>query len=307
VLLKVADATGCAASKYITIDISKRPYSEPICMVTVDKTTNKNIIIWQGSGNAGIKEYQIYKETSVAGQYIKTGSVSAADAGVYMDNTSQPGRYAEKYAIMAVDSCDKSSYLSDAHQPIHLQISMGLPGTYNLNWSPYIGFNYSTYYIFKGSSLDLMKQIDSVSSSVTQYTDTSSGLSYYQVAVRRDAPCNTSLLKSTDDVYTEARSNIENTLLSIIPENQPDLSVYVYPNPFDDAFTVEFHLDRMQLLRIEVFNMLGMKIYEYLNEAEAPGRFKQVIKTGESNVSDFYLLKVERDGEIYTTLIIRNR
>jgi hypothetical protein len=207
---------------------------------------------------------------------------------------------------MTMDTCNNQSALSDPHQPIHLQISQGLPGTYNLSWSPYIGFGYSTYFIYKGKSVDQMELIDELASSKTQYTDTATGLSYYRVTVRKDFPCTISDLKSSDNPYEESGSNVVNTLATeIIPIEKP-MFFRVYPIPFDDEMNVEIEITEPQSVTLELYNMLGVRIYAYRQDVVAAGTFRHIIHEKDiPDVSGIIMLRLEAGDQARYFKILR--
>jgi hypothetical protein len=308
VSLMIKDEKGCLAADALFVSVLDNPDPQPICMVTVDATTNKNKIIWQKSIDKRIGTYQIFKESNVAGQYTQIGTMPVSSESTFTDTTSQPSRYADRYALITTDTCNSHSTLSDPHQPIHLQISQGLPGTYNLSWSPYIGFGYSTYYIYKGKSVNQMELIDELASSKTQYTDTSSGLSYYRVTVRKDDPCMISDKKASDSQYDETGSNVVNTLATEILPIENQMPFQVYPNPFNDELIVEMEIANPHRISIEVYNALGVKIYEYKQEVVAAGNFRHIIHERDiPDISEMNILRLEAGDQTYFLKIIKNK
>jgi hypothetical protein len=304
----IKDASGCSATDEVFVSVTSMPGTPEICMVTVDAATNKNKIIWQKNYDTKIRSYQVLKETTVAGQYAQIGTVSVSSENIFIDTTSQPSRYSDRYALITTDTCNSQSTLSDPHQPIHLQISQGLPGTYNLSWSPYIGFGYSTYYIYKGKSVNQMELIDELASSKTQYTDTSSGLSYYRVTVRKDDPCMISDKKASDSQYDETGSNVVNTLATEILPIENQMPFQVYPNPFNDELIVEMEIANPHRISIEVYNALGVKIYEYKQEVVAAGNFRHIIHERDiPDISEMNILRLEAGDQTYFLKIIKNK
>jgi hypothetical protein len=307
VRISVRDATGCSSTDEVNVSVTGNPDAPSICMVTVDAATNKNKIIWQKSSDKRIRAYKVFKESKVAGQFTQIGTVPVNIESTFTDTASQPSRYADRYALVTMDTCDGQSALCDAHQPVHLQISQGLPGNYNLSWSPYIGFGYSTYNIYKGKSVDQMVLIDELASSKTQYTDTSSGLSYYRVTVKKDFPCIISDQKSSGSEYDEAGSNVVNTLATEIISTGIQIPFRVYPNPFDDEMVVEMETTVPRKIKIEVYTMLGVKIYEYRQEVAAAGNFRHIIYEKDiPDISAIHILRLEAGDQTFFLKIIKN-
>ena len=304
ITLVIETKAGCKTSDSIFITIPDSPYNNTICMVTVDAYSNKNKIIWTGSEDGNIKEYIICKESDITGKYVSLDTVPANFESIYTDTSSQPSKIADRYVLMTVDTCGNVSNYSAPHQSMHLQLNLDAADNCNLSWSPYIGISYDYYNVYKGSSINTMERIDVVADTYTQYTDTCSGVSYYQIAVRQT--CSTSSMKSTQETYTEAKSNVVYSLSSDVNESQFDTQINVYPNPFVKEFTAEFTNDKIQAVCVEVFNMLGVKVYEYRNQSEAPGVVRHVIQTNEINNSEILLIKIELNGKHYISKILKD-
>ncbi len=303
--LNMVDYAGCNASGEVSVTVPKIVSTVPICMVTVDTETGKNRIIWERTNGLNIKEYQVLRETTVAGQYSAIGTVPFNEESVYTDNSSNPSTHADRYKLVTIDSCDNISDESGEHRTIHLQISPGLPGTYNLSWSEYTGFDYSTYYIYKGHSPDNLLLIDSIASSQTQYTDTASGISYYQIAVRKTEPCEPSLLKSTVP-KNEARSNMKNTIVVQLSEEHVNPQIHISPNPFDEQFNIEYTLSAHSDVNIEIFNIIGEKLYEDNIKHSAPGTFDYTVTSVRlQNSSNIFIVKIRIDNNVYIEKVIK--
>jgi hypothetical protein len=304
--LKIEDDVGCTAIDNIFINIPQSCFPEQICMVTVDAATSKNKIVWQKTGNMMIKEYKVLKESTIAGQYSEIGTVPFNDESVFIDYDSYPAKHSDRYRLATIDSCANTPGQSSDHQTIHLIISPGLPGNYNLSWSAYTGFDYNTYYIYKGSSPDNLELIDSIAKTKTQYTDTASRIAYYQVAVRRDEPCDISVLKSTNDIYYEANSNIVSTVATNINNNENSETYFeLFPNPVTDELVILYSLIKPSDVEIEIYNLLGMKIHEFHRHHNNSGAFRYIVKkelllkTGNINI-----VKLKLNGKVYYKKII---
>jgi hypothetical protein len=304
--LKIEDDVGCTTMGDVFVNIPQSSFPEQICMVTVDVATGKNKIVWQKTGNVMIKEYQVLKESTVAGQYMAIGTIPFNDESIFIDYDSDPAKHSDRYRLATIDSCANSPGESSDHQTIHLMISRGLPGTYNLSWSAYTGFDYNTYYIYKGSSADKLERIDSIARTKTQYTDTASGIAYYQIAVRRDQPCDISVLKSSGDLYHEATSNVVNTVATNYNNNKyQETSFVVYPNPFVNDLVIEYSLSKPSDVNIEIYNLLGMKVHEFHRYHNNSGTFKYIINRELlRNSGNVNILKLKLEGRTYYTGII---
>jgi hypothetical protein len=276
-------------------------------MVTVDTSSGKNTVVWQKTPGKNIKEYKVLKETTVSGVYSIIGTVPFSENGQYTDLGSEPTKHADRYKIATIDSSDLQIGLSNIHQTIHLAINQGLPGTYNLIWTPYVGFDYYTYYIYKGSSPGNLNLIDSLANTYIQYTDTAASVAYYQIGVRKSSPCIISKRKSGGEPFSQSISNLEDNLKYVgIKKVKSDLLIKVYPNPFNNEIVIESFIERPELFKIELFNVLGMKIYEYLTNKLISCNYKKVIHSYElTKASEMNILKVTVGDKIYFTKIIK--
>lgn len=144
------------------------PFIPEICLVTVDSSSTKNLIVWEKPVNDGIDSFRIYRD--VVGTYTYLGSVAYDDPSKFTDNTLgvNPQITSYKYKISSVDTCGNESPLSDFHKTIHLQIN----GT-NLTWDNYAGFGSSFFYRILRDTLGggNLLVIDSVTNSNFTWTD----------------------------------------------------------------------------------------------------------------------------------------
>jgi hypothetical protein len=300
IMLRIKDNAGCMATDNIFVNVTTGNFTEQICMVTVDMAAGKNKIVWQKTGGKLTAQYQVLKESTVAGQYSVIGTIPFNNESVFTDTASEPSKESDRYRIATIDSCGNAPSNSGYHQTIHLILSPGLPGKFNLSWSPYYGFNYNTYYIYKGSSPENLELIDSIARTKAQYTDDESGIAYYRVAVRRDEPCDISVLKSSGNIYSEAGSNIESTVTSntgneIIPET----GFTILPNPFADELAVEYTLQEPSDVIIEIYSLLGVKVYEFTTKYSTPGSYRHVISEESlHNAGNMLIMRLELDKKV---------
>ena len=139
--------------------------------------------------------------------------------------------------------------LSGIHKTMHLSINQGAGNTWNLIWEAYVGFEVSSYQIYRGTTPGNLQLIGTTSGSSTQYSDFTSpdGYIYYQIKAINPVVCNSS--KS----YNLSASNIAtNNPLGIFEiSNAPDL-FFVYPNPANDIIVLSvFKKCKIEILTIE--------------------------------------------------------
>jgi hypothetical protein len=232
--------TGCTMTKNIEV-IVNLPEAPSICMVSVDSATNKNILFWETPASSGIDSVFVYRETDITNEYKKIGSLGINNPGSFIDFGSFPLVQSNKYVLAVLDSCGSTSAYSVPHKTIHLSINQGQNDNWNLIWEPYIGFDVSTYRIYRGTAEGVMALIGTTSGSSTQYTDFSAPLGnvLYQIEVINPTVCNISGLKSTQVVLNKSRSNIASNWATIVQNPKLNNSYSIYPNPFRTSLHIE--------------------------------------------------------------------
>ena len=108
-------------------------------------------------------------------------------------------------------------------------------GQYHLKWTPYEGFDFSTYSIFRVTA-DGAEEIAKVNSGITEYTDMqppAGTLAYYiGIALPNEIDINEPFVKAESGPFVMAISNIaevENQT-SIMSVNENSMSVYAANN-----------------------------------------------------------------------------
>jgi len=198
----------CLSTGSLVVSVGALPV-DSICLVTVDDTLNKNLVVFEKHTLGPVAYYKIYRETFVANQYDSIGFVHPDSAGFFADMTSNPAVKAERYKISLVDSCGFESVLSPEHKTMHLSINQGAGTAWNLIWSPYVGFTVPTYRIWRGATLNNMVLIDSVPGTSVSYTDLNppAGGLYYQVEIIAPKTCYPYINTKAATSYNSSRSN----------------------------------------------------------------------------------------------------
>jgi hypothetical protein len=243
-------------------------YKQDICMVTLDSITQKNKIIWEKKDNFGIASFNIYRESTSAGQFDSIGNVLVTADGSYIDNFVNPNQQAYKYRIAGIDSSGNTALIYNSnpadsarvHETIHLQSSIGVNNEVNLHWNAYIGFPYNTFYIYRGDSINNLQLIDSVSATTFSYTDLTppSGIHYYRITVKNPSGCSPD---GGNTIYSQAISNHPLTNIPTGLNNfQNSIRYTLSPNPFKDNFTITFKKNISNGI-LEIYNTLGKIIF----------------------------------------------
>lgn len=249
--VSVTGASGCITVLGGTVE-STLPDPIEICMVTVDSTTNTNLVVWEKPFTTGIDHFNIYRETSQAGLYQLAGSVLYTDESIYNDLVASPNVRSWRYKISSVDACGNESELSQTHKTIHLVISHGLGSDINLFWDSYEGFNYSNFLVRKHTDATGWTTIQTMPNNLFTFTDLAldtDGL-FYEVTVAAPSLCSTT--KMAQDFNT-TRSNRDNRLSTGQPNAVSELlnqAVNIYPNPASTFLNIDNSSSQMIEARI---------------------------------------------------------
>jgi hypothetical protein len=273
----VTAVSACGTSTaVVTVQVSSiNSVSENICVVSVDTSINRNVVVWQHSQSPTYGYYNIYRETAVAGVYAVLATQPASVFTTYTDYTSTPWSVAQRYKVSYVDSCGTESAQSSHHRTCFLQVSPAVPSGYNLIWTAYEGLNVQTYNVYRGPNNSNMTLIAQVPSSTLNYTDPNppAGTIFYVVeAVHPNGGCSPSFnLMSGPQVQTVSpNSGLSNFWASTgvgIAENALHSSLTVSPNPGNGEFVLNCNLSAGDDVEVSITDVAGRVVYTYVQSA----------------------------------------
>ncbi len=281
-----------AAKDTIQIDFLF-PYSEQICMVTVDTSVNRNLIIWEKTENVNTDYYKIYRLNGSA-EYDSIGFVDFESLSVFEDSFADPLVQSWTYKITTVDTCGNESKLDDCvpHSTIYLN---GYPLDYNTNvlsWSGYEGFIPADYRILRAVENGNFNEIDFVDSGTNDYFDyhyLEDSLSYIVYASRENF-CELSGEFFYHQSFSNRSFDFSTDNNSINKENYR-----IWPNPSKDILNVTF--DGVNVCKIEVFSLDGQLRYQ-----------SEFSKSRKINVSEWednqYIIRIISKKGVYIEKLI---
>jgi hypothetical protein len=293
--LTVTDNSGC--STIIPAEIEPYFPETSICLVTVDTATGTNLVVWEKDPATFIESYNIYRESSISGQYQLIANILYSDLSQFTDNVANPLVRGWRYRISAVDVCGNESPLSTRHKTIHLTNSIGIGGQINLSWDDYEGFPFSTFNIWRHSDASGYQLIQSLPASLRSYTDitppSGPGLFYY-IEVVPSTPC-----VSTRAVnHNTTRSNKTQSIVS--PTGLSDVHAFadlgIYPQPANDNITIKLEATHSGDAGYEIYSSTGQLVEQGNIEINtgsnqysihldvATGIYQFVIKNGEERL-----------------------
>ena len=299
-LIRITDSYAVSAidtSEVFTI----MSYPEtPVCMVSVDSLTNYNVIIWEKPVSDFITDFLVYKETDEANVYQVIDTVSYEELPIVTDYGSNPAMRPYRYKIGFRDSENTIFPAGDYHQTIHLTISQGVGGNFNLIWTPYVGINYSSYNILRKSGTRGYEQIATVSSSFNSFTDFNAPSKdvAYIISINLPGACNTGLRVAD---YSVVYSNVASNSLVSVAENK-EVNFSIYPVPANDQINIQFGDNAKETTNLTITDVAGRIIYSGEFADARPGQIYTI------NSSDYaegiYIMHVISDGISSTKKIV---
>ena len=211
----VTDINGCTSIG--SAAIGSITNSHQICLITVDSTSTKNVIVWEKPNATNIDYFTVYRD--IAGTYTAIGTVPYDSLSKFTDNTSgvNPNTTSYRYKLTVTDTCSSESALSDYHETIHLTNSIGLNNEVNLVWDNYEGFAFSYYRILRDSGgTGNWQVIDSITSNNFTFSDQNPPTGGVNYAIEIVSPLTCSATKAAEN-FNSSRSNISQMTGSTTP------------------------------------------------------------------------------------------
>lgn len=113
------------------------------------------------------------------------------------------------------------------------------------------------------------------------------------------------------DVYCNIRSFMyPDSVMSnirLISETPTEFKLFQnYPNPFNNKTIIEFSVPKTELIKLEVYNLLGQKAETLINNVLAPGTYRIPFENNELSSGIYYLkLSSENQSQIKKLIIIK--
>jgi hypothetical protein len=267
--LTVTNQSGCAATDKAKVFVTT--LDKPAIDYVGVTSTNKNILFWTKPNNPNAVSYILYRESNETNSYTKIGELTNNTISSFIDTLSFPDVQSNKYKMSVVDQCGNESPLSDPHKTMHLSINQGLNGTWNLIWEQYLGFNVSTYNIYRGTNRTDIRQIGSLSGSNSQFSDFTApaGYVYYQVeavsAQQINAPSKIKSVVTNSDLTPKftSRSNIatnKSGIDGVFELKDVSASMSIFPNPATQKFELKFNSNITENTYVKVIDIAGVSV-----------------------------------------------
>jgi hypothetical protein len=283
------------------------PELQPICVVTVDSVTSTNLVVWEDVQSIGIHHYNIYRETSVQGEYILIDTVEATNTSLFNDVVASPIARSWSYKISAVNGCNVEGPLSAQHRTMHLSaIQSGTTQT-QISWNAYEGTAYSNFVLWRYTDANLWEEVAVLPTNQVSYVDnidfSTPGLDYV-VELDLDEQCTALKYMAQDFNTTRSNKDKGNFILGQgTGDSNNDVNellldqMQVYPNPASDLLTIT--QTQNASLKVRCLDLSG----KVLNTFELKGISNQINISGLENGA--YLIEIELNGAKRVTRIVK--
>ncbi len=122
------------------------------------------------------------------------------------------------------------------------------------------------------------------------------GVYSIKLTVTNNKECSSSKIKSVDVAVGIANQS----------RQKPEFDVY--PNPFKEAFQVEYSLRKSRSIQLGVFDGHGKRITGIVKERQTKGKYQHRIQPGNYDIqTGMFLIRLVIDGETYERMVIRSR
>lgn len=299
--LTYTDQAGC--TNYLTVKLTnERPYQPTICLLTVDTSLIYNMIVWEKDITQNIEGFNIYRETSVFGEFEKVASRDYSLESFYQDNDASPVDRSWRYYITTFDACGGESYGSFVHKTIHV-VSSTVNGTdYSIHWDNYEGISYTSIDLFRYDDVNGWVNAANLPYGTNVYNEAPpvvSGLDY-MVSFNLTDPCTSTKAQDHNSSRSNKTASTFNGGGSTAAITDEDLGlISIYPNPANELLIL--HVDNPELFQYYEVTDLNGKVV-------ATG----TIMTNNTNIDLFsmeagvYLIRLVSDEKIVVNKFVKN-
>ena len=306
--LLVKGSDNCKA--VLTVNINAQiPDPISICAITVDTSTNTNVVIWEKGARTDINSFNIYRESSQSGLFYHIGNVKVDSLHQFIDPVADPTIRGWRYRVSAVTACGEESAESDLHKTIHLTINKGLGNAYNLIWDNYEGVQFTKFYIWRRAIGNKWVKIDSLPANLNSYTDLNapsvllSKNLMYMIEAGPIAVCDPSR-----GAINTSRSNIktarfENAIGLVTYGDVNNNNFSIFPNPSNGSITIELERPSERKAELVIVNTLGETVL--ITQLDQNSLIKKIDLSGYAN--GVYFVKTIINDKLLIKRLILNQ
>jgi hypothetical protein len=302
--VRVTDKEGCIGMNTAVIE-RNLPAVNPICLVTVDTITGKNMVVWEKVNTTDVDHYVIYRESSRKNIYRPIGIRPVDSLSTFIDSIADPMIRSWRYKLSVVDVCGNESPLSEHHKTMHLTMNLGLNDAINLIWDHYEGFDVSTYEVYRYDAQTAWQNITDIPANLTSYTDMTppaEGLTYY-IETMHPTGCTATDLKGS--TLNSSRSNRQSKLkITGFPVNYfGNLNLVIWPNPGSGTYNLSLENPNSENIMLKVYDISGKLVY--MNEYKNPGDNFETILDLSGFAAGIYNVHLKTENTIFHRVLIK--
>ena len=135
--------------------------------------------------------------------------------------------------------------------------------------------------------------IDTAKFTWTAPAEGTGNVSFYLAGMQGSTKSGTNT-KIVAAVLEKITTNISNN------EIPNELTLYQnYPNPFNPTTTISFSIPRESNVTIDVFNLLGQKIFTLVDKVKENGTYK-IIFDGSNLAAGAYIYRIQNEGKVFS-------
>ena len=279
-----------------------------ICMVTVDSTSQNNVIIWDKAAYQHVDSFIVCREVGL-NNYQRIAAIPYDSLSLFVDtvrtkyfpNTGNPNAGTYKYKLQVRDSCGGLSQLSQDHNTIFI---INNSGTFSWPQLYLIGgtTNPVNNYVLMRDNLSngTWIVVNSVTGSQQTVTDpqyaTYQATASWRVETQWSISCNPTRVDPAYTNFSASRSNIF-SFVNGVHEYYNNPSITISPNPFTETATLQIANSTQANYELKIMDIYGKEV------------MSRIIPKGENNftiersglASGMYFYKLTSDKTIIAT------
>jgi hypothetical protein len=245
-----------------------------ICMVTVDSTSQNNVIIWDRSAYSHVDSFIVCREVGL-NNYQRIAAIPYDSLSLFVDtvrskyfpNTGNPNAGTYKYKLQVRDSCGGLSQLSQDHNTIFI-INNG--GTFSWPQLYLIGgtTNPVNNYVLMRDNLSNgnWTVVNSVTGSQQTVTDpqysTYQATASWRVETQWGISCNPTRTIAQAQNFNASRSNIF-SFANGVNEYYNNPSISISPNPFTESAILNIANGNTANYELKILDIYGKEVMHH--------------------------------------------
>lgn len=261
IIVTPQNACGSNGSSALTLVVDQLP-AQDVCVVSVDETSQHNIVVWQKPIAFDIDSFYVYREIAGLG-FTKIAAVHYDSLSQYLDTDAgiNPNATQYRYKVSALDTCGNEGPQSTFHQTIYQFPPQVAGNDIILDWEDYVGLPAGFYYriLRDSANTDSWSAIDSVPSGITVYTDLNGLLEGPSIRYIIEIVIPNSCVATRAQNHNSTRSNRTQPIVASVEENNLLALVQLVPNPATDLTRISI-AGSVSPMQVEVYDINGRLI-----------------------------------------------